>query len=81
MGSYSKLRNGLKSSVSVIRQNIYPREVTVTGQKQLPKPEVRWPVIVSLDTYFLAMALNSHKESKKDASAETLPQHDFSNRF
>jgi hypothetical protein len=38
------------------QQNSYRREVTVTGQKQLPKPEVRWSVTVTLDTDFLAMA-------------------------
>jgi hypothetical protein len=32
------------------------RAMTVTDQKQLHKPEVRWPVTVTLDPYFLAMA-------------------------
>ena len=44
-----------------LQKNSHPREMTVTGQKQLCRPAVHWPVTVTLDIYFLEMALVKQK--------------------
>ncbi len=41
----------------LFQKNSYPREVTVTGQKQPRQPAIDWPVTVTLDIYFLEKAL------------------------